>query len=162
VEIDYGHSKLHHVIETYGKLKLADANEAETRKKVIDTILEDVLGWIPEEDIRYEERVCEDEQITVADYSVKTATTVIVVEAKKASKCFELPINKTSGVMGGVLKEGEVGRTIRQVRDYARKLSIPFAVATNGNAWIIFPAVRTDGTTFEQTSVVRLTLLYIW
>ena len=151
MEIDAGHSALNELINTYGRFKLSDSNEAETRKKVIDIILENVLGWDCLNDIEYETRVSEDGVTTYADYKLSTATITIVVEAKKAGKAFNLPTQRTSLKLGGVLSEGDVGEAIRQVRDYARKLSIPFAVTTNGNAWVIFPAVRTDGVTFKQT-----------
>jgi len=153
MEIDTGYSKLNQLIETFGELKLSLANEAETRKKVIDDILERILGWDPF-DIKYESRVSEDGKTTFADYLISTTTTGILVEAKKAGKTFELPTGKASALLGGVLREGEVGKAIRQVRDYARKSSVPYAVATNGSTWIIFPAIRTDRVTFEQTRAV--------
>ena len=154
IEIDTGYNKLTQLIETFGELKLSLANEAETRKKVIDDILERILGWDPIRDINYETRVSEDGKTTFADYLISTATTGILIEAKKAGKTFELPTGKASAILGGVLSEGEVGKAIRQVRDYARKSSVPYAVATNGSTWIVFPAIRTDRVTFEQTRAV--------
>ena len=53
--------------------------------------------------------------------------------------------------LGGVLSEGAVGEAIRQARDYSRAKAIPFAAVTNGSAWIIFPATRTDEVTFEES-----------
>ncbi len=47
------------IIERHDQLKLEDANEAETRKKLIDRVVADVLGWT-DNDISYEERVSED------------------------------------------------------------------------------------------------------
>ncbi|MFH1674851.1 MAG: AAA family ATPase [Pseudomonadota bacterium] len=154
MEIDAGYASLSQLIEIFGKLKLSSANEAETRKKVIDGVIEQVLGWEAIHDIGYEVRVSEDGKTTFADYLLSTATTSILIEAKKADKTFGLPINKTSAMLGGVLSEGEVGKAIKQVRDYARKLSVPYAVATNGDAWIIFPAIRTDRVPFEKTRAV--------
>lgn len=43
--IDQCHAALDGLILRYSKLSLSDANEAETRLKVIDKILKDVLGW---------------------------------------------------------------------------------------------------------------------
>lgn len=148
--IDQGHAALEPLIQQYSKLSLSDANEAETRLKVIDKILKDVLGW-KDDDISPEERCSEDSKTVFADYIVRTATTSLIVEAKKAGASFALPINQKSGRLGGALKEGEVGQAIRQVRDYCRTKHIPFAVVTNGSAWIVFPAVRTDEVAFEQT-----------
>ena len=151
MEIDTGHAALKQLLRNFSTTQLSEANEAETRKKVIDRIIENVLGWDPINDINYETRVTEDGKTTFADYKITTATTAIVIEAKSIGKAFDLPTTRTSLKLGGVLSEGDVGAAIMQVRDYARKLAIQFAVATNGSAWIIFPAIRTDGITFENT-----------
>ncbi len=158
LHIDKGHAVIDKIVLAYSNLKLSDANEAETRLKVIDEILRSVLGWRLE-DISVEERCSEDGKTSFADYILRTATTAIVVEAKKAGTTFELPSYK-SAKLGGVLSEGEVGKAIRQVRDYSRQKSIPFAVATNGSAWIIFPAIRTDQVTFEETQAKIFRDLY--
>ncbi len=154
MDIDRGHNNFKYIIDQYHKLQLANANEAETREKVIDEILDKILGWDTTADISYEERVTEDGETTFCDYLIKTATTSIIVEAKKVGKAFEIANNMKTGLLGGVLSEGEVGVAIRQARDYARKLSIPYAVVTNGSTWIIFPAVRIDGVSFEKTEAV--------
>lgn len=151
IEIDAGRLALTEVVETYSSLQLNDANEAETRKKVIDIILEKVLGWLPVEDIKYEEAVRESNKETFADYVITTATTAIVIEAKRVGKSFALPNDKKAAKQGGFLSCGEIGDAMQQARNYAFSLSIPFAVATNGSAWIVFPAVRTDGVTWENT-----------
>jgi len=150
MNIDEGSAQLAKVVEQFGKLVLQDANEAETRRKVIDQIISGVLGWTPD-DIRYEERTSEDKQAEFADYVIRTASTAFVVEAKRAGAAFHLPQNRKSGKLGGFLAEGELGAAIRQARDYARRLSLPFAVTTNGAAWIVFPATRVDGVTFEES-----------
>jgi len=148
--IDQGHAALDRISDNYGALVLSDANEAETRHKVIDYLLRDVLGWT-EEDISYEERVPQDDRVTYADYIIRTATTQIVVEAKKAGATFAVPMDRRSAKLGGVLREGAVGQAIRQARDYCRAKHIQFAVATNGSCWIVFPAIRTDGVTFDDS-----------
>jgi predicted type IV restriction endonuclease len=130
---------------------MADANEAETRRKVIDEVLHSVLGWTVD-DIQFEERTSEDGTTTFADYRISVSTTAFVVEAKRVGACFLLPSKRTSLKLGGVLGNGEVGEAIRQARDYCRRLnSVPFAVVTNGNSWIIFPAVRQDRVSFEDS-----------
>lgn len=148
--IDQCHAALSQLVTDYSRLVLSDANEAATRLKVIDKVLRDVLGW-KTDDISPEERCTEDSHTVFADYIVRTATTSLIVEAKKAGATFVLPTNQKSGKLGGALKEGEVGQAIRQVREYCRSKHIPFAVVTNGGAWIIFPAVRTDEVPFEET-----------
>jgi hypothetical protein len=150
LRVDEGHKALDKLVRTYGQLNLADANEAETRLKVIDEVLFTVLGWL-KEDIAPEERVLEDGTTSFADYIVRTASTAFLIEAKRVGAAFSLPPKRMRLKLGGVLSEGEAGDAIRQARDYCRKKSIPFAVVTNGNTWIIFPAVRTDQVTFEES-----------
>ena len=154
MEIDVGHAHLIEVITELADRDLPAANETTTRKLIIDRIIEYVLGWVPGEDISYEERTSEDNQTTFADYVVTTAITSIVIEAKKEGQAFRLPIDQTTAKLGGVISEGPVGEAIKQARDYARKLSIPYAVATNGVSWIVFPAIRTDRVPFDKSRAI--------
>lgn len=150
LQVDQGHAALDELIRRCEQVRLADANEAETRLKVIDDVIKNVLGWRLD-DISVEERCVEDSAVTFADYILRTASTALLVEAKRVGAGFALPARRALHKLGGVLSEGSVGDAIRQVRDYARQKSIPFAVVTNGSAWIVFPAVRTDQVTFEET-----------
>lgn len=151
LEIDRGRAALLEVVRTYSGLHLSNANEAETRKKVIDRIIENVLGWQPCNDISYEETVRDPGGDKFSDYVIRTATTGIIVEAKRLGKTFDLPNNRKAAKLGGFLSAGDLGAAIAQAREYAFKLSVPFAVATNGSAWVVFPALRTDGIKWEDT-----------
>jgi hypothetical protein len=151
MEIDDYLARLASVAADIGDRDLRSANETTTRKLVIDRILEEALGWKPGTDVVYEERNTEDGQTTFADYVVGVPTASFVVEAKRFGESFSLPIKQTSAVLGGVLSSGSVGEAIRQARDYARGRSIQYAVVTNGESWVIFPAIRTDRITFEKT-----------
>ena len=53
-------------------LKTNSSNEAETRRKIIDQILEKILGW-DVLDITFEEKVQEDGTTKYADYIIKNA-----------------------------------------------------------------------------------------
>ena len=149
--IDQGHKVLDEISKTYGEHQLANANEAETRLKLIDQVITQVLGW-EREDLSVEERVTEDGSTQFADYILHTASTAILIESKKVGVAFTLPSNRLTLELGGVLSEGPVGKAIRQARDYCRKKSVPFATVTNGSVWIVFPAVRTDQVTFENST----------
>lgn len=148
--IDRGHTSLRQLKDVYAKLELSNANEAETRAKVIEALLKGVLYWL-EEDIEREERAIDDGKTKFVDYVLRTASTAIVIEAKRAGGAFVLPNNRQSGKLGGWLSKGEIGNAIRQTRDYCIRKSIPFGVVTNGAAWIVFPAVRTDGVPFADS-----------
>jgi hypothetical protein len=141
------------IIEQYKNLRLSDANEAETRLKVINHIIYDVLGWT-HADVKPEERVSEDGATTWADYVLRTGMTAIVVEAKKAGAAFDNVPNIRRALLSSKLVSGSLGEAIIQARDYARKLSIPFAAVTNGNSWVIFPATRTDQVPFKDSSAI--------
>lgn len=150
LQVDEGHRALNDLIQTIAKLKLSDANEAETRFKVIDGVLEKVLGW-QKDDMVVEPPCTEFGHTDYADYLVTTATTSIIVEAKRAGAAFTLPNNLKAGKLGGFLSTGPIGEAIQQARLYCQKKSAPFAVVTNGDAWIVFPAVRIDGVEFTET-----------
>ena len=150
LQVDQGHRVLSDLIAVFGKIQLDDANEAETRFKVIDGVLEKVLGW-QKDDISVEPPCTEGSHTDYADYLIRTATTSFVVEAKRAGALFTLPNNLKSGKLGGFLSTGAIGEAIAQVRSYCVTKSAPFAVVTNGTSWIVFPAVRTDGVEFSET-----------
>lgn len=141
------------IIQQYDALKLSNANEAETRLKVINHIIYDVLGWT-HADVSVEERVSEDKTTTWADYVLRTGMTAIVIEAKKAGAMFDDAPNVRRTQLRGKIMAGELGEAIVQARDYARKLGIPFAAVTNGNAWIVFPATRVDQVSFQNSSAI--------
>jgi hypothetical protein len=75
------------IVAQYESLRLQDANEADTRLKVINHVLYDVLGWT-HADVSTELRVSEDGATTWADYVLKTGMTALVVEAKRTASRF--------------------------------------------------------------------------
>lgn len=146
------------LVSRYRNLLLSDANEAATRLKVIDHVLNDVLNWT-DDDISPEEHVSEDGTTKFADYILRTANTAIVVEAKKAGAAFCVDKGQRRVKLSNGFLQSELGAAIVQARDYARKLSIDFAVATNGATWAIFPAQRHDQVKFnDSTAIVFWTL----
>jgi len=143
------------ILEAYRNLILSSANEAATRLKVIDRILREVLGWL-DEDISPEEHVTEDGLTTYADYILRTANAAIVVEAKKAGAAFtvQTQVEHRRVKLSNHFLQSELGEAIVQARDYARKFSIDFAVATNGSTWAIFPAQRHDQIKFNDSTAL--------
>lgn len=141
------------ILEQYSELAGQPVSEADTRLKIINDVLYHVLGWT-HADVRAEERVSEDGKTTWADYTLRTGMTAIVVEAKKVGAAFNEIADTRRTQLRGRIVSGETGDAILQARDYARKLAIPFAVATNGNTWIVFPATRTDQVSFSDSSAI--------
>ncbi len=141
------------ILERFEKLQLYEANEAETRLKLIDRILFEVLDWT-HDDVTVEEHVSEDGTTEYADYVIRTGFSSFVVEAKKVGRAELTVPTKRKENLNRKLVSGETGDAIHQARDYCRKLAVQFAVVTNGSQWIIFPAMRTDGVKFEKSSAI--------
>ncbi|WP_206542516.1 hypothetical protein [Pseudomonas sp. TTU2014-080ASC] len=138
------------LVEIEKHSELREGNEAATRLKVINRILIDILGWT-DEDIHPEEHVTEDGYTTYADYILRTANTAIVVEAKKYGAAFNVEPNQRKVKLTNKFLQSEIGEAIIQARDYARKMSIDFAIATNGSVWAVFPAQRHDQVRFNES-----------
>lgn len=141
------------ILHAYRAIKFNEENEASTRLKVIDRILREVLGWM-DEDISPEEHVTEDSATTYADYILRTANAAIVVEAKKAGAAFNVTPGNRRVKLSNSFLQSELGDAIIQARDYARKFSIDFAVATNGGVWAVFPAQRHDQIKFHESTAL--------
>jgi uridine kinase len=141
------------LIKSHAKLSLYNANEAETRIKLIDRLVYEVLGW-KYDDVSYEERVTEDGNTTFADYILRTANTALLIEAKRIGKTFNTIPSKRKTKLSGSLMNDETGEAIRQAREYCRKKSIPFGVVTNGSHWILFPAIRIDQIEFSSSNAI--------
>lgn len=140
------------------KLLLNNGNETETRLKVIDRVLFEVLGWT-HDDVSVEPRVSEDGKTTFADYVIKTANVALVVEAKKVGVPFETKYLSRKFKLSKTNLNGGLGDAIIQARDYCRKLGIQFAVVTNGEQWIVFPANRVDSVGFHDSMAIAFNSL---
>lgn len=107
------------ILRKFGSLKLSEANGAETRLKVIDRVLFEVLGWT-HDDVSVEPRVIEDGKSEYADYVIHTGFSAIVIEAKRVgTSLIEVSSRGRANLRGAIMK-GEMGAAIMQARDYAR------------------------------------------
>lgn len=138
-----------------------NVSEADTRAKVIDKVLTEVLGW-PEQAIQRERHVHEG----YLDYELEThKKSLITVEAKKAGTPFAFPVHqrvhKSLKLSGPILTIPEINEAICQVRKYCDDEAIRYAIATNGYAWIIFRAIREDIGWRQGNALVFPSLEYI-
>jgi hypothetical protein len=121
------------------------ASETDTRVKMIDRILTEVLGW-PEADLAREDHV----ESGFIDYTLSLhAQPYVAVEAKKEGNAFTLPHKleeKRYVLDGALMTDQNVKKAIVQVRQYCDDAPVPikYAIATNGYTWIVFRAVRDD------------------
>lgn len=126
---------------------LTDFNEAETRFKVVDDILEKYLKW-PKIDTSVEFVINENR----ADYILKgkNQRPLLVIETKKAGKYFDIPNNINFSksyqkiAIEKLLTNSEINSAILQVKEYCEDLVCNYGAITNGIVWIIFKITNTN------------------
>ena len=108
----------------------SDLNESDTRSKIIDTLLLQVLGW-DEASIRREVRTANG---GYSDYVVQNERTAFVLEAKRAGHYFEMPILASrEAARNGVLAQSrELKAALDQVVTYCRAQGHPVGAVSNG------------------------------
>jgi predicted type IV restriction endonuclease len=119
-------------------------NEADTRVKFVDPLLTDVLGWNEHLHIRREETYRESEERRSIDYIVSLEYPVLVVEAKKSLKRFEIPekARQIKYSLSGVIRDWRnVWDAITQAQRYCVDKGARYALVTNGHQYIAFKAI---------------------
>jgi len=118
-----------------------DLNEADTRHKVIDKVIHEILDW-PKGQVALEKSV----SAGYVDYILTKASGQIglVVEAKREGKYFSLPKSaRTESDFAHVsvrtlMTDSNVASAIMQVRSYCLELGCSYGAITNGHEWIVF------------------------
>ena len=121
--------------------KSRDLNEADTRHRIIDHVLHEVLAW-PRNRTRVEEHIAPG----FADYVLERSTgdALILIEAKKEGVYFQLPVAvnpaETSCYLpiSKLLTDPPTKSAMQQVRQYCQDIGCEFAAITNGHEWIFF------------------------
>lgn len=135
-------------------------SETDTRIKLIDRVLKEVLKW-PETMLSREDHI-RGEKDGYSDYSLKVkGRPYIVVEAKREGVSFELPITtrRRLKISGAMQKTQEVKDAIEQVRKYCiEEIPINYAIATNGQTWIIFKSIYKDKAWRDENAVIFTSL----
>lgn len=122
----------------------ANLNESDTRLKIIDTILVDVLKF-PKNTISTEKYINGNR----ADYVIKGKNDkpVLIIESKRNSVYFELPKNSNFDktyqkiTVEKLLSNDDIKSAILQVKEYAEDLGCNYAAICNGQVWILFKAI---------------------
>lgn len=136
---------------SYSGLNLS---ESDTRSKLIDYILIDCLGWNEENNIREERCV---ESNTYLDYKLSTNMPIVVVEAKKSTIDFDLPVSTTQREfkVGGVISSCKnLLDAMLQARNYAISKGITFCCVTNGHQFAFFRSQNQQGIDWVNHKVV--------
>lgn len=116
-------------------------NEAETRHRIIDFVIHEVLSW-PRNRVKVEEYICPG----FADYVLikQDGSHLLFIEAKREGVYFELPIPYANGEtscfmsIAKLLTDQNVKNAMTQVRSYCIDTGCEYACVTNGHEWIFF------------------------
>ena len=141
---DEAKNKFEEFKNKYEDLKSSDLSESDTRSKVIDFVLKDILGW-NEDNIQREEHV----DHGYYDYRLDISGFRMVVEAKKLYKDFQLPnTTQRKCKLSTIYKENE--EVINQIRGYLDDLGCDTGVITNGRQFIIAKFINTNGVPWKN------------
>lgn len=120
-----------------------DLTETDTRSKLIDFLLIEVLGW-HEDDIRREGHV----DSGYFDYLVSIPGIFFIIEAKRHFKSLILPVNHKQSSLNALLRGNK--DQIDQIRKYCFDESIPYGVITNGYQFILLKAYNSDNKPWKE------------
>ncbi|MEX0682958.1 MAG: hypothetical protein WD904_10360 [Dehalococcoidia bacterium] len=117
--------------------------EADTRCKIVDVILKDVLGW-QEEAIRRESRTPDG---AFQDYHLESNRNRLILEAKRTGPYFELPPGQSLRLRrdGMRLKSVPLFDALQQVAAYCRASACAVGVASNGTQFAVTRVYRPAG-----------------
>jgi hypothetical protein len=132
-------------IKVYQTYIQEDLTESDTRSKLIDNLLINVLGW-QEEDIRREGHL----DSGYFDYKVSAPGLYFIIEAKRQFVELKLPKNHKHSSLNA-LQSGNKEQ-IQQIRNYCIDESIPYGVITNGYQFIFLKAFNTDNKPWKENS----------
>lgn len=132
---------LNDFVNTANEARSIDANEAETRHKLIDTVIHDILSW-PKNRVSVEEFI----KPGFADYVLKKANgnDLLFVEAKRTGVYFELPKPHNAAEtscfksIAQLHTDANIKEAMTQVRNYCMDSGCEFGAITNGHEWIFF------------------------
>lgn len=127
----------------YTKYISEDISESDTRSKLIDYLLKDVLGW-EEQDIRREGKV----ESGYYDYDISIPGIFFIVEAKRMFHSIKLPLNHKKAAINSLYKGNK--ELFDQIRAYAIDHSVQYCVITNGYQFIIFRAININKTPWKD------------
>lgn len=141
-------AELNKLIDSLSENLANHYNEADTRVKFIDPLLTDVLQWNEHLHIRREESYKDCEERRCIDYILSLQYPILVVEAKKSLKQFEIPtvVRKVKYSLSGVIRDWRnAWDAITQAQQYCVDKGARYALVTNGHQYIVFKAVSETG-----------------
>ncbi len=139
--IDTAFARLERLLEEVEQFAATLFTESDSRIKIIDTILIEVLGW-HKGDIFTEERAGQG----YLDYKLAIdGLAKVIVEAKRDARVFELAKRECGAVYklsGPVFRNSDIQEGIAQAIHYSAYKGTELACVTNGREWIVFRSNR--------------------
>ena len=145
MSIDLAKDHFQQFITQYDSYKSMDLTESDTRSKLIDHLLIDVLGW-SETDISREGHV----DSGYYDYRISIAGFNMVFEAKRQYKELTIPNGTKHIKLSTLYKENK--EVIDQIRGYLGDLGLDTGVITNGRQFLIAKFINTNGIPWKDNN----------
>ncbi len=146
-DYDLAYNNLLEFESQYNIFKNYDLSESDTRSKILDKILIDILGWT-EYDIEREGWV----RAGYFDYELKTSAFQFVIEAKKNFSKFKLPLNGNEVKLKTIYTGNK--EVIDQIRQYIFERGLAYGVITNGTQFIIGQFSNTQGRNWKEQKCI--------
>lgn len=135
-------------VNNYETYKSVNISESDTRSKLIDTVLIDVLGW-DEADVRREGHV----DSGYYDYKISIAGFSLIIEAKRQFNDLILPNqNKRKCKLNSIYSSNK--EVIDQIRHYLDDCGCDIGVVTNGKQYIIAKFFNTNGIPWKENNCI--------
>jgi len=131
----------------FEKYHKEDITETDTRSKILDVLLKDVLGW-SEDNLDREKYI----QVGYYDYLVKVPNFQFVIEAKRNLKKFNFPVAHKSTSINSIYNANK--EEIDQIRSYLLQVGLQSGVLTNGSQFILGKFVNIDGTDWKKNKCI--------
>ncbi len=148
ITFDESKERFDEFVNNYETYESINMSESDTRSKLIDTVLIDVLGW-DEADIRREGHV----DSGYFDYKISIAGFSLIIEAKRQYNDLILPNqNKRKCKLNAIYSSNQ--EVIDQIRHYLDDCGCDIGVVTNGKQYIIAKFFNTNGIPWKENNCI--------
>lgn len=148
LELDTSKRKFDEFISFFNQFKDKDITESDTRSKLLDKLLIEVLGWT-EKDIDREGHT----SAGYYDYFIAAPNFKFVLEAKRNFNEIKLPKNSSKHVtLNSLYKENE--KVINQIRGYLFEVDLQYGIISNGRQYIIGKFINDTGEPWKKNKIV--------
>lgn len=143
-DLGQGQTALLNLLRDMGGQDL-DLNEADTRHQFIDRLIHECLGWDRVSATKLERRFNGD----YSDYELGVGAPVVVIEAKRAGKTFEVPVEASTSILRSLrslsISSTDFKAALDQCLKYCGERGIQIGAIANSSQIVVFLGVRSDG-----------------